>query len=536
MIKSKKKILTSLIILLIFFSGILTERFQIDNKIEFALKNSYDKISRLIYTFLPRKEISILIEPKEYQKIVEIRKKSLKQKKLTKDLERWSEAKLVSENETDRNIQIRLKGVFADHWSDKKQWSFKVKIKNNSKPYNDLKRFALQSPRTTSYLYEWLFMKALEKENLFSLGVDFVDLKINDSNIGAYTVVGQLSDELLKKNNKQIAPIIGFDSELWIEEQMRSTEIDSKGVVKKENGTEDVYFRVKINPIQFTEDDNKTNLTYLKEAMSLLESFRQGNKTTTEVFNTDHLAKIMALRALLGSSQFDWLDTKFYYNPGTKLLEPISKEIHVDLDANYKVYYPTWWIDSYKPRDDYEKNKDFFVHNIYQDKNFYEKYLKQLNNFSKKNYFENLIKENKKEFDHYLKMLKMNYPTKKVFSKNHLDITRIRIQDFLNPVQGLNVYFSEYENGLLKLNISNLQRLPIVLKGIKFEDGRYLKLKNDYYLDGRKPFVPVKIEDFEFNCNFLSNCKKDKIEKQKIVFKITGQDEEKLASISPYYK
>jgi hypothetical protein len=85
MIKSKKKILTSLIILLIFFSGILTERFQIDNKIEFALKNSYDKISRLIYTFLPRKEISILIEPKEYQKIVEIRKKSLKQKKLTKD-------------------------------------------------------------------------------------------------------------------------------------------------------------------------------------------------------------------------------------------------------------------------------------------------------------------------------------------------------------------------------------------------------------------------------------------------------------------
>ena len=133
-------------------------------------------------------------------------------------------------------------------------------------------------------------------------------------------------------------------------------------------------------------------------------------------------------------------------------------------------------------------------------------------------------------------MLKMNYPTKKVFSKNHLDITRIRIQDFLNPVQGLNVYFSEYENGLLKLNISNLQRLPIIVKGIKFKDGRYLKLKNDYYLDGRKPFVPVKIADLEFNCNFLSNCKKDKIDKQKIVFKIIGQDEEKLATISPYYK
>ena len=66
MIKSKKKILIILVILLIFFSGLWTERFQIDNKIEFALKNSYDKISRLIYTFLPRKEISILIKSKEY--------------------------------------------------------------------------------------------------------------------------------------------------------------------------------------------------------------------------------------------------------------------------------------------------------------------------------------------------------------------------------------------------------------------------------------------------------------------------------------
>ena len=63
----------------------------------------------------------------------------------------------------------------------------------------------------------------------------------------------------------------------------------------------------------------------------------------------------MALRALLGSYQFDWLDTKFYYNSQTNLLEPISKEIHVDLDHNYKVYYPTWWIDSYINRPDYEK-------------------------------------------------------------------------------------------------------------------------------------------------------------------------------------
>ena len=92
--------------------------------------------------------------------------------------------------------------MFADHWSDSEQWSFKVKIENNSKPLKELYRFALQPPKTTSYLYEWLFMKALEKENLFSLGIDFIDLKINENHLGVYALIGQISDELIRKNEK----------------------------------------------------------------------------------------------------------------------------------------------------------------------------------------------------------------------------------------------------------------------------------------------------------------------------------------------
>ena len=244
----------------------------------------------------------------------------------------------------------------------------------------------------------------------------------------------------------------------------------------------------------------------------------------------------MALRALLGSSQFDWLDTKFYFNPKTKLLEPISKEIHVDLENNYKVYYPTWWIDSSKPRPDYEMNKDFFIDDIYKDKIFYDKYLKQLNKFSKIKYFENLISENKDEFNLYLKKIKKNYPTKKIFSYDHLEITRLRIANFLNPIQNLNAYFSNYDNGILKLNISNLQRLPIILKGLQLSDGSKMFFDEEIFIDGRKPFLPVKIEDIIINCNFKSNCKKTNIENQKIIFQILGQDQNKYVSISPFYR
>ncbi len=535
MIKHKKKIIIPLIVFVIFFSGILTERFQIDNKLNILLTNLYDKTSRSFYALFSDNELNIYLEPKEYEKIVNIREKSIKKTKLTKDLEKWSTGKILYEDIT-REIQVRLKGVFPDHWSDSEQWSLKVKINNDSKPIKGLYRFALQPPKTTSYIYEWLFTKALEKENLFSLGIDYVDVKINENNIGFYALIGQISDELIEKNNKIIAPVIGFDSELWVLEQIQSGKIYSKGVVKKENGTEDTYYRVKINPIQFSVNEKENNLKNLKSAINLLESFRQGNLKTSETFDTDQLAKVMALRALLGSSQFDWLDTKFYFNPKTKLLEPISKEIHVDLENNYKVYYPTWWIDSTKSRPDYEMNKDFFIDDIYKDQIFYERYLKQLNKFSKIKYFENLINENKDEFNSNLTRMKNNYPTKKIFSYDHLEITRLRIENFLNPIQNLNAYFSNYDNGVLNLNISNLQRLPIVLKGLHLSDGSKVILKEKIFIDGRKPFLPVKIKDIKMNCNFKSSCKKINIENQKLIFQILGQDQDKYASISPFYR
>ena len=173
---------------------------------------------------------------------------------------------------------------------------------------------------------------------------------------------------------------------------------------------------------------------------------------------------------------------------------------------------------------------------MYKDRKFYEDYLKQLNKFSKIKYFEELIKENEKEFNQNLKKLKMNYPSKKVFSKEHLEVTRLRIQNYLNPVQNLNAYFKNFDNGVLMLNISNLQRLPIKIIGLNFDDGTKMKMDKDYILDGRKPFLPVKIENLEINCKFKSSCKKNRIQNQKLVFKIIGQDKENFASISPNYK
>ena len=117
----------------------------------------------------------------------------------------------------------------------------------------------------------------------------------------------------------------------------------------------------------------------------------------------------------------------------------------------------------------------------------------QLNKYTNNNFIKNLIKENKKEFNKYLKILKMNYPTKKVFAHEHLEITRLRIQNYLNPVQNINAYFKEFKNGNLSISISNLQRLPIKIIGLKLDDGTLVKGEKEIILEGRKPFIPIDL-------------------------------------------
>ncbi len=530
-----KKNIKYLLLILFFFIGILFERFQLDKKILNLSEKAIDGSSRILYSLANTDKIYLNVEGKEYEKILETRKKALKSGILKDKMYEWSSAKLIN-NDMEHDINLRLKGAFPDHWSDSSRWSFKIKINNDSKSVQNLRRFNLQPPETLSYLYEWLLNKALSEEELISLNIDFYELILNKKSLGVYVMQEGISPDTLKRNKKQLGPIIGFGKNLYLNERLKAEKLKKKGITDSLNGLEDTFWRAKIEPVQLSEFQsvNKQQQDFLKKAIYLLSSFRKGELKPSQVFDIKKLAKVMAIRAALGSSEFDYRDTKFYFNPETSLLEPITKEIHVDLNLNFKDHYYSWWIDSTKIRPHYNNNTNPFINLLYSETKFYEIYLKELNKVSEKNYFQKLIKKNKGEFEKNLKILKKNYPSKKVFSEKHLDVTKTRIQDVLNPIQGLDIKFIEYDKNILKINVSNLQRLPIEVVGINFDDGMNLKFKKRTIIKGKKVFKPAQDILLEFDCEFKEECKKDQINNQTLIYKILGQKKNNKAKISKY--
>ena len=187
---------------------------------------------------------------------------------------------------------------------------------------------------------------------------------------------------MLKTNDRVKGPIVGFNKNLYLIERKNERRLGELGLTGSLNGVEDTFWRAKIDSVQFSEDQiEKKQGAYLTKAIYLLESFRDGSLKPSEVFDTNKLAKIMAIRAVLGSSEFDYRDTKFYFNPSTSLLEPITKEAHVILGSDWKNIYYSWWIDSSKIRGHYTNDTNFFIDLLYKDKIFYAEYLKQLKNY-----------------------------------------------------------------------------------------------------------------------------------------------------------
>ncbi len=531
-----KKNIFFLCLIFIFFLGIWTERFDL----KIHIKNFTNDVintaaNRFFLTFGKKNEkIIIDINYKNYQKILSTREKSIKALRATEDIHEWVSAKMNIQDK-DYKIKIKLKGVHSEHWEHSKKWSFKIKLLDD-KSIDGVKRFSIQRPRTRDYLYEWLFMEVLKEENLIYHRTKYPEIIINGENLGVYFLEEQHSKQLIENNKRREGPIIGLDKNLWIKEINNLNDLTV-------NVLEDSFLRAAIKPVQF--DNDKTGSEqeiYLKNAINLFEDFRKNKIEINQAFDLKQLATLMAIKVIFGSQEFDWRDIKFYYNPITSLLEPIGREVHIN--HNFVNANP-WWISS--------DGSEWFVHSrdqrkfinlLFNNNEFYEMYLSELFRLTDDNYLNNIINQNKENFLIKKKLLQSNFPLEKVFSIEHLYEIRSMIRKTLDPVQGINVYFLNYEKDNILLSIQNTQRLPILIDSLKINDNEILTLKKPIIIKGRKNNTSLENYLINIPCNNQQNkqlCsdyidnKNLIIENSVINYKILGQNIKKQSKIFRFY-
>ena len=255
----------------------------------------------------------------------------------------------------DYDIKLRVKGDRALHFYKNNQTSYKIDLRGEDRIWG-LEEFSVQKPITRNYIYEFIFHKFLEFNNLISLKYFFINLFINDTNQGIYAVEEGFSKELVERNKKRNGPIFGLEEtkgEIYpnIEHDLYSTEYWSS---------------------------NFPDLT--NSALSKLEEIKKKDSDFSRYFDLEKWALYFAIIDLTQNYHGSVpKSVKLYYNPVTANFEPIGFDGHY----NSTIFNDFILLDFL---DEDNKKCDW----ICEERDWYLKFLKN-NEF--RNYYKNMLKK-----------------------------------------------------------------------------------------------------------------------------------------------
>ena len=304
----------------IFVSSHKFQKFVQQNKLYLL------KAGRFEYLYLPNiiskstgsilknvEELNLNINFKNILKIEESRTKAIKQNNLSEDLRKMVNVEVINlEKRNKVKGKIRLKGDRNIHWKDKKYSSYRIELQKD-KYIMGMNKFSIQKPRVRNYAYEWIFHKMMGEEKLINLKYKFIKLNINGKNQGLYTVEESFDKQLIERNRRRNGPIFGLDEDLtWKSGEKPIFEIYNKKFWSK-----------------------KENYKLVNISSKIINNFFINQTSELVNFDLHKWATFFAISDLLYTYHgIAPKSVKFYYNPVSRLVEPIPFDGH-RLHPNY---------------------------------------------------------------------------------------------------------------------------------------------------------------------------------------------------------
>lgn len=446
-IKSSNKIsyyllltLTLLVVVLVIFSG---DKFGISEK---SNKKHTQEISNTKQN-TTLNFIEITLSKKNYNKLKKYRNRALSAGVISAKDKKYVSATIIF-NGKEYKANIRLKGDWTDHLVGDK-WSFRIKLKGN-KTILGMRKFSIHHPKTRGYINEWLFHKASKAEGLIGLRYGFVEgalhIKKEDgsgyvnNNLGIYAMEETFDKRMLENNKRKESVVLKFSEENWWNDVKKRIEVGSQSGLRWDKFWSNKSGSWKFPVTVFSESkvlEDTLMRNYFKLSKNLISNFRKNKYALSDIFNVKQLAMHNALANLFGAQHGGHIiNLRFYYNPITSKLEPIS----FDGNSGQK-------ITNYHP---------FIYAKTKRDTLYFLELIKALEAVSEKKYLDKILSENKKETAHFNEILKRE------FDGNNININRdvLRhnqdvIKEELEALKGLFTSSEEFTNrymGLLKEN------------------------------------------------------------------------------------
>lgn len=359
----------------------------------------------------------------------------------------------ITHNGESVKVRMRLKGDSTDHLEGDK-WSYRIDVRGDDTLFG-MEQLSIQHPKTRNYIYEWIFHKALEREGLVSLRYEFINVTLNGRDFGVYALEEHFDKRLIENNRFIEGPIVRFNEDpRWAEEFSNPTRdyIIYNSFLPTDIDTYQSSSAL-LDPKRYAQHTN---------AIHLLEAFRRGELSTSEVFEVQKLARLFAVADLTGAQHsINWANMRFYYNPITSKLEPIG----FDGDSGKLIRGLSVQL---SPLVD-----PIYLERLFSDRAFFEEYVSTLERIAESSYLDEFFAAVDDDLKRNLNIIYSEFADSEwpvTFYKDNYYRNQHFIRSVLNPTKAINAYFHGASDNYLELELGNIQTMPIEILSVSYPD------------------------------------------------------------------
>ena len=386
------------------------------------------------------------------------RKKAMENGSIPDEVQNLSvKAKLIVGGETYK-VKLSPTGLNLDMIGSIDKRAYKVKVSDGKKIYG-MSEFKLLPPSARHRMVEWVGHELQKKEGLIALKYFFVESHLNGKNLGIYAIEEHFNKELLENNNSR------------------------EGLIFAEKNTKNGK-RIKIfNEKKYLQNNVKNNQIVLLR--SLMQSLKNNEIEIGRVFDLKKFAKHLAIIELMNSDHAFGINSFYYFNPVTSLIEPIPREYN---SLRYSQGQPNPNIFA---TNKFLNNKDGYIYfnKLINNKEFMKYYLIELTKVSNKEYLDGFFDDIKDDFIEQQNIIFKESPFYK-FPKEYMYLRQSQIKRWLNKDLRLVATQNIENKTIVEISISNNSIFPIALLKISSSQNNLLddldiiiNPYDKYYLD-----------------------------------------------------
>ncbi|MEM0996270.1 MAG: right-handed parallel beta-helix repeat-containing protein [Bacteroidota bacterium] len=349
--------------------------------------------------------LNLILGEKGEKKLRDKRDQALRKGLLISGDNDWVKCK-IEEGKAQYRGKLRLKGDWPDHLRGEK-WSYRISLATGQ-AWNRLITFSIQSPTTRYMLYEYIYHRWLEREDVLTPRYDFINVKVNNINKGIFAWEEHFMKQIPEYNQRREGPILKFvEDGFWdVQEKI----IAKRGLHLEERVPIFRSSNIEAFGMGRTLKDSALFQQY-QIAQNLMYEYKTQQKSIWDVFDVERMARYFAIVDVARSHHgFIWHNQRLYYNPVISKLEPIGFD-------GYTYSGPYEWLP--RPFLGHSRNfrymqpgyKEAIFERFFHDEAFVAMYVRYLDQFTREDYLDQLFAEIGADVDQREAWLQKEWPT-----------------------------------------------------------------------------------------------------------------------------